>query len=244
MILVPSVDDWWQLTREFPQFDKVSNSVLKDFGYMSLLREIKQERPIRILEFGHGFNDTVFQLSENDGDIEIWGIDDFQGLHYFPNKKEWEARYQDKLVARFPKTRFVRGLLGDRESKSMELPEDYFDMVCSVSVLEEVSIDVVKSIVSHSYRLLRPNGILMGTHDICLRNLHRIKVFIDASCECGFQCKGGVPALDGTGLLIENPTSVMVQYQRNDGEHRRYSGHWTTLLTRMVKPLAEKIGAE
>lgn len=90
MIFVPTVDHWWQLTREFPQFRKVSNTVLKDFGYMSLLQEIKQQRPKRVLEFGHGFNDTVFHLSANDNDIEIWGIDDFQELHYFPDKKKWE----------------------------------------------------------------------------------------------------------------------------------------------------------
>lgn len=238
MILVPSVDDWWQLMQEFPQFRKVSNSVLKDFGYMSLLREIKQQRPKRILEFGHGFNDTLFHLSEDDCDIEMWGVDDFQGLHYFADKNEWEEKYQDKLVARFPKTSFVRGLLGDDQRKSMELPEDYFDMVCSVSVLEEVPIDVANSIVSHCYKLLRPNGVFMGTHDICLRNMKRIKRFVDACRECGFQCDGGLTDLDGTGLLIENPTAVMVQYQKADGEHRRYSGHWTTLLTRMVKPAA------
>ena len=238
MILIPTMDDWWQLTREFPQFRKASDSVLKDFGYMSLLREIRQQRPKRVLEFGHGFNKTLFELSENDANVEMWGVDDFQGLHYFPDRKGWEETYQDELVTRFPKAKFARGLLGEHKRKSTELPEGYFDMVCSVSVLEEVPLKAATDIVSHCYQLLRPNGVFMGTHDICLRNMERIKLFIDACCACGFQCEGvRTPTeLDGTGLLIENPTVVMLNYQNDEGEHRRYRGHWTTLLTRMLKP--------
>lgn len=75
----------------------------------------------------------------------------------------------------------------------------------------------------------------MGTHDICLRNTKRISSFINASRESGFQCEDVTLKLDGTALLIENPTAVMVQYQKDGGEHRSYSGHWTTVLTRMIK---------
>ncbi len=58
-LTVPSVDDWWDLTREFPEFRKVRHGVLKDYGYMAALRFIRQQRPRTILEFGHGMNATL-----------------------------------------------------------------------------------------------------------------------------------------------------------------------------------------
>ena len=67
--------------------------MLKDYGYMAIMDYV-DERPDahRILEFGHGFNATLFERYGRQRDV--WGIDDCQGLSYFTTDPvEWERRF-------------------------------------------------------------------------------------------------------------------------------------------------------
>ena len=92
MLKIPTVTDWWDLTREFPEYRKVSEAVLKDYGYLEIMRFIRTKRPARVLEFGHGFSNRLFKAFESQ--VEMHGLDDDQGFHYFPNGDDWNARRQ------------------------------------------------------------------------------------------------------------------------------------------------------
>jgi hypothetical protein len=62
--------------------------------------------------------------------------------------------FNDEVRAKSPNCTFRRGLLG-RESKT-DLPEHYFDVICSVSVLEEVPIQTMRDILGHAAKLVKP----------------------------------------------------------------------------------------
>jgi hypothetical protein len=97
---------------------------------------------MEILEFGHGFNATLFE--RYDATRRVWGVDNWQGLHYFPSDPlEWEARFEREVRSKAPNCTFVKGLLGS--DNLPELAEGSFDVICSVSVLEEVPSEAVSS---------------------------------------------------------------------------------------------------
>src|SRR5688572_9674940 len=100
MLRVATVQDWWDLSRDYPAFRKTSTTPLKDFGYLALFHYITQFRPARILEFGHGFNPMLFEQFQSEH--EMWGVDDYQALHYFPPKDTWEKMYHDSIAAKCP----------------------------------------------------------------------------------------------------------------------------------------------
>lgn len=162
MLKIPTVDDWFALTLKYREFQKVSNTVLKDYGYMAIMDYLDQSSAVNILEFGHGFNSTIFErygASRN-----VWGVDDYQNLWYFPDTPDkWEKQFDEQVRSKAPECTYRRGLLG---SSDIDLPENYFDVICSVSVLEEMSIESAAEIIRHSAKLLKPGGVLIGTHDI------------------------------------------------------------------------------
>jgi hypothetical protein len=139
VLKIPTVDDWYRLSLKYRQFHRVSNEVLKDYGYMAIMDYLDSHAANNILEFGHGWNPTLF---ERYGKVRnIWGVDDYQGLAYFgtTDRDAWEKRFDDEVRSKAPRCTFVRGLLGG--SPGADLPDNYFDVVCSVSVLEEVPIE-------------------------------------------------------------------------------------------------------
>jgi len=233
MLTIPRVDDWWRLTRAYPRYQWASNYTLKDYGYMKILEAIKTARPGRILEFGHGLQHAELFGHLEETSIEQWGVDDDQGLHYLPTGDAWDAAYEENLVRRYPHVTFRRGLLGDPET-DRDLPQDHFDMVVSVSVLEEVSVARVREITRSSHGLLRRGGRYLGTHDIVLGDTARFRALIQVLGDCGFQvdpaaCERAWRDIEVGQILLENPTVVMVGYQGDEGDDRRYPGHWTTV---------------
>ena len=235
MLKIPSVDDWFRLSLKYRDFHRLSHTVLKDYGYMAI-QEYLDERPElrRILEFGHGFTATLFQRYGEDR--EVWGIDDWQGLHYFPSDRaEWEARFDREVRAKTANCTFRRGLLGS-QSKA-DLPNAYFDVICSVSVLEEVPIDVARDILRHAASLLKPGGVLIGTHDLLTAFPARIGEYVSAHAEMGLALDDPYPVIDlgGHRLLLESPTAVMLLSQGNEGDDRKFLSHWTTIWTVATK---------
>lgn len=244
MIVIPTMAQWWELTKLFPSYQYVTDRILKDYGYLAILKYLKTHSPTRILEFGYGFNPTVFEVLEQREDVEVWGVDDYQGLHYFPEKNEWDARHKNELVDRFPRTRFVRGLLGMDSPTRQMLPENYFDFICSVSVLEEVPVSKVQDILAHCRRLLRPGGVMLNTHDICLAQWHRVGAFLKAHRAVGFPLDitpeeeskiVDEKQMDLSRVIIQNPAKIMINRKKNRGEDAAYPGHWTTLCVSVTK---------
>ncbi len=237
MFTVPSVDDWFELTKLYPEFQRPSDTSLKDYGYMEVFRFL-DARPSagRILEFGHGFNPALFVRYGSDR--ETWGVDDFQSLHYFSQDRDaWERTFAEQMTQRCPpQCRFVRGLLSDGAPDS--LPEGYFDVVCSVSVLEEMPLEAVAPIVRRAASLLKPGGFLIGTHDFCEAMLDRLPLYVDLQRGAGLKIDlPAMPTFDQK-TLIENPTVVMTAYQmETPASQRKYWGHWTTAFTIAQKPM-------
>ena len=194
-------------------------------------------KDIRVLEIGHGFSPDLMLRFQSKH--EVWGVDENQGLHYFDSSK-WEENYQANIVNTCPHVKLVRGLVGSTEFPA-DLPVGYFDVVYSISILEEVTVPVLRAIVRSASELLRPGGWLIGTHDLKGAVLpDRLKAYFDFHRECGLDL-GDIPdpasvTVDWEYALIEHPAMVMLAYQMATPEEtRKYWGHWTTMFTAAQK---------
>ena len=61
MLKIPTVDDWYCLSLKYRQFHRVSDTSLKDYGYMAIMDYLDSYAANNILEFGHGFNPTLLE---------------------------------------------------------------------------------------------------------------------------------------------------------------------------------------
>lgn len=228
--LLPSVDDWYSLTRRYPEYATLSGSPLKDFGYMAVMSEVFERetaRKLRVLEFGHMFNASLFVKLESQA--ETWGIDDIGIEHYIPQGAEWEGAYKKHLLDRCPATRFVRGYLGRDMDK---LPPNYFDVVCSVSVYDNIPSSYWSAVTRHAFDVLQPGGAFINTYDFPLRYTHEsVRKFIEVQRNSGFTVAD--PGDQGDAdLLIESQFAVINWYQKTEPpETRKYMGNFGTVLT-------------
>jgi SAM-dependent methyltransferase len=240
MYTVPTVDDWFRLARRYPEHQQHSSQPLKDFGYMSIFAFLEDNfgpniNNLRVLEFGHGFNPKMFQKFERR--CETWGVDADQGLHYFSKINNWNEQFDKDVRTLCTNTTFKTGLLGS-DDYPVSLPEGYFDVVCSVSVLEEIPIEAVDVIIEHAARLLKPDGWLIGTKDILLsRDNQRAQRYFamhrDHNLDLGPTAD---LAFDWSNVLLENGSTVIMYYQMGEPEeNRKYWGHYGTLFTAAQK---------
>ncbi len=230
-----TMDDWWRLSARYPEFRKQSHAMLKDFGYMALMELIEEQAPCRFLEFGHGFNSTL--LAKFGAACEAHGVDDYQGLPYFPPKHEWEELYENWIRTPCPDAHLHRGLLGDGDIEG--LAANSFDLLVSVSVLEELPPEVLERVVAHSYELLKPGGMFAGSFDVQLKHTDRVDPFVDAIRQAGFEMdRVETPNWESrfNELLIESPSTVMLTYQMAEGDDRVFNGHWSSLWFVIRKP--------
>ena len=238
MIKIPTMDDWFGLTRIYPQFQKVSNTALKDYGYMEVFKYLDDHPEAKnILEFGHGFNLDLFR--RYGGTRNLWGADAWQGLHYFPSEDEWKKEMARQISDVSTSCTFRNCLLGVEHAA--DLPEGFFDVVCSVSVLEEMPIEGFSSIIEHAARLLKPGGVLIGTQDFCASSWRKERLH-----QCSeIQRRSGLavenppdPLVIDDKTLVENPTMAMLVYQDVKLAHEQgYFGHWSTLWSVAKKRL-------
>ena len=52
MLKIPTVDDWYRLSLIYQQFHRVSNIVLKDYGYMAIMDYLDSDDANTILVAG------------------------------------------------------------------------------------------------------------------------------------------------------------------------------------------------
>ena len=124
---------------------------LKDIQDHYVLNRLKDTRDIRILEVGGGVCRTLRTFADRN---ECWNAEMFEGLGAGPKK-----------VIETPDVRNVLTYVGDF---SPELPEAYFDVVFSVSVVEHVETDLLRDFFRDIARVLRPGG----------RTFHAIDVYL------------------------------------------------------------------
>lgn len=242
MIEFPSVDDWFQLARRYPDHKKPNVSILKDYGVMRCIQHIEDTfgwrgKDMRMMEFGHGFNPQI--LSRFQDKHEVWGADRDQKLTYFGKDFDWDANFARDVAPHTKNVHFARELLS-RSTEHSTLPDNYFDCICSVSVLEEVGLETVADVVGAAFDKLRPGGLLIGTHDVRFEIADtRMPAYIDVQRATGFQIAHmpTMPALNPWRTLVENCGSVMVWYQGAEAEEsRKYWGHFGTCFTVAQKP--------
>jgi SAM-dependent methyltransferase len=232
MISVGTVEDWWEISRRYPNLRKDCIGFLKPIGYCFILDQVERLPGIKtILEFGHGFNENIFE--ELGGKYEVHGIDDYQALPYFPDEKGWEQNYSE-YISHFPRCHFHRGLVGRGKN---DLPSNYFDVVCSVSVLEELSPDVLADVLADAHRVLKPGGCFINSFDFMGGSTAVLNNYLRWQVEAGFDLEnpGQSPVnLFRSGLAIEDQRTVMHWYYINEPDlERKWRGsNWHTLLTK------------
>jgi SAM-dependent methyltransferase len=236
----PTMDEWWELTKNAEHFRIVSSALLKDFGYLRLIKDIRHDLPSAILEFGQGFCLYLWEECKK-LNLEYWAIDNFSGVDYYPQEVREEY---EKHTRQYEKTYLFDGLIGDIEKLGTKLPQNHFDLICSFSVLEHVLPADMPNVLEHCHSLLKKGGCLTGTFDIPVLNTDPAIQFIRALRHHGFEIRLEDETRDALvdyktmkweRLILENPTSVMLGYQHAEGEDRRYAGHWTTLFFKAYK---------
>ncbi|MAY75478.1 MAG: hypothetical protein CMJ31_12345 [Phycisphaerae bacterium] len=222
---IATMNDWWALTRRYPEFRLESHSLLKDFGYMQLMGYFDALAPERALEMGHGFNATFLRHAQKR--CELHAIDNDQGLVYFPSGEQWNDLYAEHIAAPCREAKLHRGLLGVDGGHDLE--PDSFDMIASVSVLEELDTATLNAVVADAARLLRQGGALVGSFDLILNRPRMLEKLVAACDAAGLdipRAPGPISAAKWNDVLIESPSVVMLTYQMGQREHRTYSGHW------------------
>ncbi len=151
------INQWWEVAKKHPSLSR-KEQTLKPLGYAHMVNLIEAFKPKRVLEVGHGAGSYLFDIFSDK--IEFWGLDD---------TIEDNAVTADSLAETkktYPNVRFVTGLLGQNNP---ELPDNYFDLVCSVSVLEHIPHEHLDAVFKDTYRILRPGGIVSHSYDIAYR---------------------------------------------------------------------------
>lgn len=152
---------------------------LKEFGSLFIYDHIvKSGGRIKACEFGPGFN--VFFSAKLSTSHEYWSIDDSGSNLGIGADAE---RYKSVVKTREENGhRHVSGLLGANVG---ELPSDYFDVVFSISVIEHIGGDDMRSVAAECYRILRKGGVLINTIDVYFGSKKHIE-WREASLHAGF----------------------------------------------------------
>jgi len=113
----------------------------------------------KILEIGGGNSRIINQIKHN---YEIWNLDKLEGTGYGPTK----------IINKYG-FHLVKDYIG---TYSSQLPNNYFDLIYSVSTIEHFSKDTndIQNILEDMQRLLHPGGYSLHCVDALLYNDHFI----------------------------------------------------------------------
>ncbi len=233
---------WWDVAKKYPRFSNHSFT-LKPLGYAHMVNLIETHGVSKILEVGHGSGSFLFDIFKDK--CEMWGLDDIVEDSRVETDKLLKLREEN------PHVKFKSGLLGQNIK---ELPDNYFDMVCSVSVIEHIPVDSLKAAFEETYRILKPGGIVSHSYDIYYRQ--NTKNVFDAYENTGFEwlkprdsmnvfwedwlVKPDLELMkDIFGkIMFENPMFVAEVYMWQKARDIRPTPlNWMTVLTAAKKPL-------
>jgi 2-polyprenyl-3-methyl-5-hydroxy-6-metoxy-1,4-benzoquinol methylase len=129
----------------------------------------------RVLDVGAAYSNIPIYLQRT-FNCEMWVADDF-GLK--SNESFWTRdRSPHEHIASHPEIKYVLERLGDPNSS---LPENYFDVVYSLSALEHVPGALTPSVWSHMDRLLKPGGELIHAIDVPFPSNFGVSGFLKAA---------------------------------------------------------------
>ncbi|MCB1487026.1 MAG: class I SAM-dependent methyltransferase [Bauldia sp.] len=109
-----------------------------------ILYRLRDAEGLKILEIGGGHSRALRFLADRN---EIWNLDDFGSVG---------TPRVDRKVPNIPGIKIVPEMLG---SFSKEVPDGYFDVVVSISVIEHVPISVFPDFWSDHARVMKADGI-------------------------------------------------------------------------------------
>jgi SAM-dependent methyltransferase len=151
---------WWNkkdihlLTLKYPGvvFPEGQSWGLKQMGNLFCVNKIKQTKAIQILELGAGFN--LFFDRRFGKDCEYWMADKSgfyeDDIFEVARKRRTNTNYIDTFLGEFSK----------------DLPDNYFDLVFSVSVLEHVPLEDIDKVCDDMARIVRPGGFIAHSIDV------------------------------------------------------------------------------
>lgn len=154
MFEIGTTDYLWNIAKKHPSLSNQPNT-LKPLGYAHMINLIESFELDKILEVGHGTGSFLFKLFKEKK--ELWGLDDILDDSQVNPKG---LQYIKKIN---PEVKFVSGLLGNNIK---DLPDNYFDLVCSVSVIEHIPHENLNSVFEETYRILKPGGIVAHSYDV------------------------------------------------------------------------------
>jgi SAM-dependent methyltransferase len=224
------IHHWWDISRRYPVLrDEHSRGTLKALGYAHVVSFLAEHAPQRVLEFGHGFGSPLPELFG--ATSEMWALDDYVDVPYW-TREEFEAKRRI-VEQQHPQVRFVQGLLG---AGGNALADASFDLVCSVSVLEELEPPVIDAVVRDAARLLRPGGLFVNSMDCTTRYIERIEYFFRCQLRHGLRwvkpVKGPRLKWDIHDVAFEDPCFVMKHYMGyQPDEGRLWTGNFATVLS-------------
>lgn len=162
------------LTMKYPGivFPEGQSWGLKQMGNLFCVDKIKHTKAKRILESGAGFNlyfDRHFGRK-----YEYWMADK-------------SGFYEDDLFKaarnRRLNTNYIDTFLGEF---SKDLPDNYFDLVFSVSVLEHVPFSEIDKVCDDMARIVRPGGFTAHSIDVTPRSTEKGIKYFHALKSAGF----------------------------------------------------------
>lgn len=154
MFELGTTEHWWEIAKKYPKLSH-QNQILKPLGYSFVIKLIEENNLQKVLEFGHGAGSYLFDIFKDK--CEMWGLDDMIAGSGVSESSLNETKQKHSHV------KFVKGLLGQ---DLKELPENYFDLICSVSVIEHIPVDQLEMVLSEIYKFLKPGGIFASSYDV------------------------------------------------------------------------------
>lgn len=114
----------------------------------------------KILEIGGGESRVIKKLSQKN---ECWMLDKFEG-----------ANNGLIGVPEIENVKIVRDFMGNF---SPELPDNYFDCVFSISVIEHINLEFFKSFFEDCARVLKPGGQMLHAIDIYITDQEKNETY-------------------------------------------------------------------
>lgn len=246
MFRYATCDDLIALMARYPQYcredrnsDKSHAWGLKAMGTLFCVDRIIRFKPTRVLEVGAGWNchfDKHFGAN-----LEYWMIDEDSDIGWDKASRE---KFELSTLKR-QNTHFVRGLLGNFLP---ELPDQSFDLVFSISVIEHVPPEHKRSFYEDMFRILKPGGIIAHSIDIADEYLGRAE--FEAILKAGFlmpkrpDLRIRVRPTEGNPTLFEDFWTVFHGYlglNRPDKweKLKKVPCHCPTILVFAQKPMAQ-----
>ena len=230
MFKVATIDDWWDIACK-PEYKHLldQGSYLKRIGYLFVIGQIEKLRPKRILEFGHA-RSPLFQMFGDQ--CEMWGVDDDIPQIPAEEMEAWRNKHEQQHNARF-----IKGKVGEVEG----LPDDYFDLVCSVSVVEHIPLKKLNDVYNEIARTLKPGGWTVGSYDVRYGRWTKpvFKAHLTAGLEWADPKAGPVFNWNSRNACFEDGRHILQYYMWRIPEEEKaekFAGNCASILMRAYKP--------